>query len=152
MGWKVKFDTGKIIELDEDNYTNCHQFSRAVFLKMAPDGHKYKGELQQATDDTPGITDVYAKMIREGDAKRFEADQCALIPPRSLIIFADGQGMRDYNKLFIQHSMIAVESNCWTGANNINSFKTGNKGVVNFTNVSQWREQLARYVLYHISF
>lgn len=152
MGWKVRFDTNEIIELDKDNYTNCHQFSRAVFLKMAPDGHKYKRALQQAADDTRGITAVYAQMIREGDAKRFEVDQCAAIPSKSLIIFADGQGMREHDQLWIQHSMIAVESDCWTGANNLYSFGTGNTGVENFTNVSQRREQLARYVLYHISF
>lgn len=152
MGLQIRFDTNEMVELDEDNYENCHQFSRAVFLKMAPDTHKYKEALRQAVNDTGGITAVYAQMIEQGDAIRFEAKDCAAIPSGNLIIFVDKTGLERFGKMYIQHSMIAIGRDCWTGANNLNSLGASDTKVQNYVNVSQWREKLEKYVLYHIPF
>jgi len=142
----VYFPNYGTITLQAAGYTNCHSFSRAVFLELSrlypgryPERNNYAGMLANAPDDTNGNTGVYEAMIRAQDAQEFDVNACAGLPEASLIIFVDAGTWQHANRYLIQHSMIVTGNDCWTGANNGTSLGAGSNDVEIYRDVSQRR-------------
>lgn len=108
------------IPLPQDNYDNCHEFTKAAICALsASPNHQLSPMMQRyLVHLTDGVAarDVYINMVEQGNTTWFNQNTCANIPAGHLILFCT-QG----NIVDVSHSMMTTNADEWTGANNISS-------------------------------
>lgn len=131
---KVYIQVSEIeVDLGENQtFNNCHNFTRAVILKLN-DMRMLNAGLDQFVDDlqraekTKDILEAYNSA--PGALIFDKLNMQSIINAPGLILFTVPTG--------IQHSMFAVGKNIWQGANNLGSLGAENDGVHIYRDMDQ---------------
>lgn len=140
MRLNLRSTEGNVIRLNlkEDNFINCHQFTMDFILSLYNSGLFVEEmssqfiyeDMKTLYDDLygptgkneDGIRKMYIDLIKKG-AETFEKTNInEKIQSCSLILFADPENGS------VSHSMIALNPNEWFGANNISSLGPNDSG------------------------
>lgn len=141
------------LNLQGDRFNNCHQFTMDFILSlfnselypqdldpqfMVTDLQTIYNNRKSMNEGEEGIRNLYYNMINNGATPFDKSDMNAVIQSCSLIIFV---GSKDHR---IGHSMIALNSNEWIGANNICSL--GPRGSVKLSeDIQGYTDMSERY-------
>lgn len=129
-----------VVDTGVDDYTYCHDFTKAVILGINNNGQlnpqlaPFIGQLSLASDNNT-ILPVYAAMMgAAAGAQTFDQTTVNVVQAPGLILFSAGP-INLATGQNVQHSMIAVGPNVWQGANNINSLGAADTGVCAYHNM-----------------
>ena len=132
MGKEIFFkEKGIRIQLSQDEYTNCHQFTLETIQALVNNsferlsetiGPYIKDIINTSSLDPNQLRTLYTRMSQDAQATILKQNNCANIDGIQLVLFMDLGGT-------LQHSMLIIQRNIWIGANNLFSLGAGDEKI-----------------------